>query len=110
MKFDALCKQLTSQNINLLIPWWIMAAYAYDQMDDPIISDDLFDKIAVDIDDNWSIITHRHKDRLDRTLLKSSIAISGNWPSITKGAVQSLKKIDVHSKIVEKPKINTLPI
>jgi len=94
----------------MLIPWWIMAAYAYDQQDDPIISDDLFDKIAVDIDKNWDIITHHHKERLDRSLLKSSLAINGNWPSNVAGSIAQLKKSSEEVKEPAKPELNTLPI
>lgn len=87
---DDLCLSVIKKYPNARIAWWIIAAYAYDQLDDPVISDDLFDKLAIDIDRDWDIITHPHKHLLDRSSLKSSIAIQGKWPEMAKGAARNL--------------------
>lgn len=90
--FDDECRRYIGTNKNLLVPWWIMAAWAYEVDDEPIISDALFDEIAQQINTHWASITHRHKERLDRSALKSALAINGKWPPMAKGAVQHLRK------------------
>lgn len=88
---DELCRKKILFNAHLLVPWWIMAAYAYDVDDDPIISDGLFDHIAERLTNEWDEIEHWHKDLLDKTLLKSSIAINGKWPSRAIGSLEWLR-------------------
>jgi len=33
-------------NPNLLVPWYLIGCYAYYVLDDPVLSDDLFDRIC----------------------------------------------------------------
>jgi hypothetical protein len=41
--------QICSDNINMYVPWYIMAAYAYYVDDDPILEDYMFDRMATKI-------------------------------------------------------------
>ncbi len=79
---DSYCRERISANPNMLVPWWIMAAWVYDQHrgGEVLISDALFDEIAERLDREWETITHWHKPLLDRRLLKSALAIRGQWP------------------------------
>jgi hypothetical protein len=72
-----------------------MAAWVYDQRrgGDTLISDALFDEIAVRLDREWDAITHWHKPLLDRATLKSAIAIRGRWPQRAMHAAESLLEI-----------------
>lgn len=91
MKYDAYAKKIIDDNSNMMIPWYIMAAYAYYINDEPIISDSLFDQLAVDILMNWNFIDHYHKKLLSVDTLKAGTFL-GTYPSIIEGAVQSLPK------------------
>lgn len=92
MIHDAYCLGKITANPNMLVPFWIMAAWAYDVADDPIISDAVFDRIARELDEKWDVITHWHKRLLDRSALKSALAIRGNYPGIAIDAAQSLQR------------------
>lgn len=79
------------KNPNMLVPWWLLAAYAYDQLDDPLISDALFDEIAKRLTNEWATIKHPHKKLLDKTMLKSALAIKGGkWPLIVRDTAYKL--------------------
>ena len=80
----------------MLVPWWIMAAWAYEQAD-PIISDAMFDKIAMRLAKEWNKVEHKHKALLDKKSLKTSLAIGGKWPLISQHAAIGLQNI-CHSK------------
>lgn len=90
---DQICVEITAANINMLVPWWIIAAYCYDVEDSPIISDSKFDSLVRKLDENWDTIEHEHKHLLDRSLLKSSIAIQGKYPAKAIGAAKRLINI-----------------
>lgn len=68
-----------------------MAAYAYYVQDQPIISDSLFDSMAVQILEKWETITHWHKEYLTQDMLKSGTYL-GDYPPIVEGAVENLKE------------------
>lgn len=89
---EAYCRDRIASDPNMLVPWWIMAAWAYDHRrgGDTLISDALFDEIAVRLDREWDAITHWHKPLLDRASLKSSIAIRGRWPLRAMHAAEGL--------------------
>lgn len=89
--FDHLCQEYTSKNINALVSWWMMASYAYYVEDDPIISDETFDKICIDIEEYWDLITHKHKHFIDYECIKSGYYIK-EYPLHTIGALTQLRK------------------
>ena len=61
---DYLKNLIKSQGNNICIPWYLIASYAYYHLDKPIISDAMFDKLAVIIRDNYDTISHHHKNWL----------------------------------------------
>ena len=85
------CIEITDANINMTVPWYIMAAYAYYEQDDPIIEDSMFDKIAKRILKEWDDINHRHKDYLTKDMLKAGTYI-GKYPPQIEGALKSVKE------------------
>lgn len=89
---DDYCRSVIEADRSKLIAWWIMAAWAYELGERPLISDALFDEIAADLDMEWSTVNHQHKHLLDRSALKTSLAIAGKWPLISISAAQSLIK------------------
>ena len=72
-------------NMNVLIPYYLMMAYRYYEKDDPIVSDSLFDKTAKKLLDNWENVSHRHKSYLNKDMLEAGTFI-GQYPSIVPDA------------------------
>lgn len=89
---DKCCFDIVDSNPNMMVPWYIMAAYAYYVEDDPIISDQLFDKLAERLLKNWKDIEHIHKKYLDEEMLRSGTYL-GNYPTRVSGAVRQLREI-----------------
>ena len=61
MNFDAKCLEITSKNPNMLVPWYLMAAWAYYEDDNPILSDSVFDDLAKTMHKKWDEVEHFHK-------------------------------------------------
>jgi hypothetical protein len=89
---ESYCRSVIDRNPNMLVPWWIMAAWVYDRRygGETLISDALFDEIAVRLDRDWESITHWHKPLLERRMLKSALAIRGRWPLRAMHAAENL--------------------
>lgn len=68
-----------------------MAAYAYYVEDDPILPDEMFDRMARRMLDQWDNIEHYHKNLLDEATLKAGTYL-GEYPSRVKGAVKSVRE------------------
>lgn len=98
--FDTHADELIKGNINMAVPYYLMASYAYYVEDDPIFSDAFYDNLAKTILDNWDTITHRHRDVLKKDDLEAG-SFLGEYPSIIEGAVKSLRE---QPKPVAKPK------
>ena len=63
-----------------------MCAYAYYELDKPLISDTEFDLLAKDILSNWDNIEHMHKYLLTKAMLEAGTYL-GEYPNMVKGAV-----------------------
>jgi hypothetical protein len=71
---------------NLMVPWYLMAAYSYYELDDPILEDASFDLLAKKMLDRWAAITHRHKHLITEDDLKAGTLLRREWPEIVKDA------------------------
>jgi hypothetical protein len=78
------------RNPNMLVPWYLMAAYAYYVLDAPILTDALFDDICVRLDSEWDEIEHRDKGWVDRDDLAAGTRLSTAYPSLAMGAASAL--------------------
>ena len=85
------CLDVVDNNPNMLVPWYIMAAYAYYEKDDPILSDSMFDRLAKRLMEHWETIDHYHKEYLNIDMLKAGTYI-GEYPSRVEGAVEQVKE------------------
>lgn len=88
-KIEKALFDVTDKNNNMLIPWYLMAAYAYYVEDDPILTDTTFDKLAKKILDNWETIEHYHKHFLTKDMLEAGTYI-GEYPSRVQDAVKAI--------------------
>jgi hypothetical protein len=82
--------QLFAKNINMMVPWYLMAAYAYYKEDDPILSDTFFDSMAKTMLAVWDDIEHYHKHLITVDDLEAGSYL-GEYPSIVEGALDNIR-------------------
>lgn len=89
---DRKVRDLCDKNANLIVPNYLMAAYAYYELDQPIITDATFDELAKQGLQHWDTIEHQHKHLLSKNMLSAGTFIPGDnkWPSVVVGAVAAL--------------------
>jgi len=80
------------KNINLTVPWYLMAAYAYYVRDENIITDSTFDNLAIHMANNWDIIEHRHKYMITLEDLAAGTLLRRDFPGPVIGAAETLIK------------------
>lgn len=92
---ENLDKELTDtidSNINMSVPWYLMASYAYYEEDDPILSDAAFDRLTRKMVSEWKNIKHEHKDKITLDMLNAGTYI-GEYPSKIEGGLKSLRGV-----------------
>ena len=90
--YDKICADKIDESLNLLVPWYLMAAYAYYVEDNPILSDSFYDRLVQKLLANWDSIEHPHKELLSKEQLEAGTYL-GEYPSRIKGALESLREI-----------------
>lgn len=88
--FENHAAKIFQQNINMMVPYYIMASFAYYVEDEPIFSDGFYDALAKTILERWDEIEHWHKGYLDKDALEAGSYL-GDYPSIVSGALKSLR-------------------
>lgn len=89
--FDEQCLAAI-ENPNMMVPWYLMAAYAYYEEDEPILSDGVFDGMAKTMLEQWDTIEHWHKDLITVEDLKAGSLLLKEYPNRVKGAVENIRK------------------
>ena len=87
---DQQAADLFAKNINMMVPWYLMAAYAYYVEDDPILSDSFFDDMSKTMLTCWDDIEHYHKHLINKDDLAAGSYL-GEYPSIVEGALKDLR-------------------
>lgn len=87
---DKDCLDIIDTNKNMMVPWYIMAAYAYYVDDQPILSDQIFDKLSKKMLKQWDEIDHFHKDYITKDDLEAGTYL-GEYPSRVKWAVNHVR-------------------
>jgi len=91
MILDKRVIKIITNNVNMTVPYYLMASYAYYEKDDPILSDDFYDKLAKNIIKQWDNIEHYHKHLLSKDMLEAGSYI-GKYPTIISASLESLRK------------------
>ena len=86
-----MCSDGIDENINLSVPWYLMAAYAYYIEDEPILSDAQFDRLVRKMINKWDKINHMHKHLITTDMLEAGSYL-GEYPSRVQGAVAQVRK------------------
>ena len=87
--FDKDCLDICDGNANMMVPWYIMAAYAYYEEDAPILEDATFDRLAKRLLAQWDTIEHMHKKHLSKDTLLAGTYL-GDYPTRVKDALFTL--------------------
>lgn len=91
--FDKDCLDVVDDNLNMAVPWYLMASYAYYEQDRPILSDSVFDRLAKKMFDCWEQIEHMHKHCLNKDMLEAGTYL-GDYPTRVRYALESLRGKD----------------
>ena len=81
---------LFMENLNMMVPYYLMASYAYYKQDDPIFSDAFFDNMGKTMLERWDDIAHHHKEYINKGDLEAGTFL-GEYPSRVEGALRSLR-------------------
>ena len=81
---------LFMENLNMMVPYYLMASYAYYKQDDPIFSDAFFDNMGKTMLERWDDIAHFHKEYIKKGDLEAGTFL-GEYPSRVEGALRSLR-------------------
>lgn len=88
---DQHAAELFAKNINMMVPWYLMASYAYYKQDDPIFTDSFFDDMARTMLECWDDIEHSHKCYITKGDLTGGTFL-GKYPTRVEGALRSVRK------------------
>ena len=91
---DEYCKEVIRKNINKTVSWYLMASFAYYQMDKPIISDVTYDMLGRMMLDSWKEIEYPHKKLIREADLRAGTFLlhPERYPAMVRGALADLKK------------------
>jgi hypothetical protein len=92
MIFDVHMHKAVTRSVNLYVPWYLMAAYAYYVDDDPILSDAVFDGMARKMLENWEKIKHQHKHYITVDDLRAGSLLLADYPLRVIGAVETIRR------------------
>ena len=77
---------------------YLMCAYAYYELDKPLIEDFEFDQLAKDILENWNNIQHMHKHLLNKDMLIGLAIVNPTYFFCM--MIGAMKKISVSISII----------
>lgn len=78
----AYARRCISNGPNVNVAWWLMASYAYYELDDPIISDAMFDAITARLKEiGLDNLTHIHRHLITQGMLDAGTGNGIKWPS-----------------------------
>lgn len=96
LTYESEAGKVIAENPNMLIPYYIMASYAYYVEDDPIFTDSFYDEMAKTILEWWDNIDHYHKSYLNKDALNAGSYL-GNYPPIIETALESFRN-EIHTR------------
>lgn len=90
---DMRMKRVVLQNISAGVSWYLMAAYAYYELDDPILTDDAFDWLGKTLLKRWPEVSHRHSHMISEDDLRAGSLLRRDFPEIVKDATRTLPPV-----------------
>tara|TARA_Y100001973_G_C4915260_1_gene193821 strand:- start:104 stop:394 length:291 start_codon:yes stop_codon:yes gene_type:complete len=80
-------EEVRKMNSGQLVSWFMMASYAYYQLDVNLMSDYDFDFLVERLRNEWDNVNHPHKDLIKKTNLDAGSGYDIDFPTIVRGAV-----------------------
>lgn len=78
-------------NENMLVPWILMTAYAYYELNTNLVSDHTYDKWCRLAHYRWRFLHHRHKELITRGKTTCMVLIKRkDYPSICRHAATAM--------------------
>ena len=93
--YDFAARDCFRQNKNTCISWFLSASYAYYIRYDSLLSDEVYDKMAKYILDNYESIEHPHKHLVTKGMLVAGTAFNlkeQDYPTIIKVTTEDFIK------------------
>lgn len=94
---DGHAQKIFDENINMMVPYYLMASLAYYEQGDPIFSDAFFDEMGKTMLKRWDEIEHFHKEYITKEDLEAGTFL-GKYPSRVEGGLKSLREVTSKSK------------
>ena len=69
---------------DLLVPWFLMACFAYYELGRPIMDDAEFDRMIELLKEYWEVIKHQHKELIDPEMFTVGSGFTLDYPSIVR--------------------------
>lgn len=92
MTIDGYVGKIITANPNMLIPHYLIHSYLYYEMDDPLVSDAMFDTICKRLLAELEGLAHIHKPLIERDLLVAGSGFSLKYPPMVVGAANYLQR------------------
>jgi len=89
--YEKMCLDTIESNPNMLVPWYIMASYAYYVEDNPLLTDGSFDRLATKLLENFDTIEHQHKEFIDKDALHAGSYL-GEYPTRIEDVVKQMRR------------------
>jgi hypothetical protein len=83
---DGYVGAILTANPNMLIPHYLMHSYLYYVMDDPVVSDSMFDTVCKRLLVELDGLSHMHKPLVDPSLLVAGSGFNLQFPGMVVGA------------------------
>lgn len=87
-----LTNPIYDDNINMLVPYYLMYSYLYYEENESIVPDAEYDRICKTLYEKWNDIEHRHKNLIDKDTLLAGTGFQLKYPEMVKGAAKRLMK------------------
>lgn len=84
-------KAAYQDNLNMLVPYYLMYSYLYYHHNVSLIEDHEYDRICKKILDEWDNIEHRHKSLINKDSLSAGTGYDLEYPLIVQNAALQLK-------------------
>jgi hypothetical protein len=88
---DKYAAKLFARDVNMMVPWYLMASYAYYEQGDPIFSDAFFDDMGKTMLEVWNDIDHFHKHLISVDDLRAGTYL-GEYPSRVIGGLGAVRE------------------
>ncbi len=86
------CRRAVKENVNMAVPWYLMAGYAYEVLNTPILSDGCWDWLCDVLYERHAEIMHIHKHLVSLDDLQTGTASGfvAYLPEMVKNSCHSL--------------------